>query len=90
MGDPVITVTPTVMDGQVVRWYRSETAAENACEVLSASRNGVMARGYLTEIPDEWIAAAKDVYETLRSNRDADARHLATHTKHWRDGVKKI
>lgn len=80
MTDPVITVKATVFDGTVVRWHRSLTAAENHHPFLSASRNGVMVHGeYLTDIPDELVAAARAAYEELRRNHDADLKHLATH-----------
>ncbi|MEU8362322.1 hypothetical protein AB0C27_40520 [Nonomuraea sp. NPDC048882] len=77
---PVITVTPTIMDGTVVRWHRSLSAAECHAPTVTASRHGVMVpNGYVTEVPPEWLQAAMGAYETLRRNRDADMKHLATH-----------
>lgn len=81
MSDPVIIVFPTIMDGTVVRWYLSESAAENGREVLSASCNGVMVNGYLTDIPPAWLNTARSTYETLKRNDRADVSHLATHQK---------
>lgn len=80
MTDPVITVTATIMDGQVVRWYRTVGAAANHRPVLSASRNGVSVHGeYLTGIPQSWIDTAKQAYADLAADSDADVKRLATH-----------
>ena len=79
MSARIVTVTPTIMDGTVVRWYGSLEAAENPaiCGILSVSRNGVMGGGgYITEA--DWSAAAA-VYAQLICNPRADLRHLATH-----------
>lgn len=77
---PVVLVTPTVMDGTVVRWYRDVAAAEQYRPVLSASRNGVTVHAeYLTSIPDAWVDDARRTHTTLSRNRVADLRHLATH-----------
>lgn len=80
MSDPVITVTHTIMDGQVARWYRSVDAATHHSPVLSASRNGVMVHAeYLTNVPQEWVDAATAAYRELATDRNADVRSLATH-----------
>ena len=73
----VIIVTPTIMDGQVVRWYAGKNAAENDDEMLSASSNGVRVFVYLDDVSDEVMAQAKAAYETLRTG--GDVQHLATH-----------
>jgi hypothetical protein len=87
----VVTATPTIMDGCVVRWYADLNAAETGHEMMSASRNGVRIRAYLHEVPPGAILDATTVHEKLR---DADrapfrpkarnaaeeaARALATH-----------
>ena len=80
MTDPVITVTPTVMDGAVVRWYRSLHAAQHHRPTLSASRDGVTVHArFLTDIPDQWIDAAKRAHRTLADVHGADLDYLATH-----------
>jgi dihydrodipicolinate synthase/N-acetylneuraminate lyase len=80
MSDPVITVTATVMDGQVARWYRSVEDATIHRAVLSASRSGVSVYAeFLTDVPQEWIDAAKAAHAELAADRNADVRHLATH-----------
>jgi hypothetical protein len=76
----VITVTHTVMDGQVARWYQSVEGATYNQPVLSASRNGVSVHAeYLTSIPEDWVAAAKAAYLELAEGPHADVRRLATH-----------
>lgn len=80
MNDPVVTVTATVIDGTVVRWHRSLTAAANHRPAVSASRSGVCVHDrYLTDVPEDWLTAARAVYEALRFDRDAYVGHLATH-----------
>lgn len=77
---PVITVTATIMDGAVVRWHRSQSAAEYCTPTVTASRNGVMVpNGYVTDVPPEWMQAAMQAHETLRRAPGADMKHLATH-----------
>lgn len=73
----IVIITPTIMDGQVVRWYITESAARNGDESLSASRNGVRVFGYLDDIPAEVLEQAKAAYETLRAGGDVE--ELATH-----------
>jgi hypothetical protein len=76
----IITVTATVMDGTVVRWHHTLSAAETHRPAISASRRGVAVQAeYLTDLPPEWVAAATAAYETLRRTPRADMRHLATH-----------
>ncbi|MFG1659055.1 hypothetical protein ACGFIY_21235 [Micromonospora chersina] len=75
----IVTVTPTIMDGTVVRWYSSEDAVEYGREMCSASRNGVRVNGYLTDVPADVLAAAQQAYEALRRDDRTDVGHLATH-----------
>lgn len=74
---PVVTVTQTIMDGTVVRWYESEATFEYGREMVSASRNGVMVPRYLNAVPDDVLAAARDAWRALSKGRDVG--HLATH-----------
>lgn len=83
----IVTVTPTIMDGTVVCWYRpvdvtglGEVVPRSVAgdELASASRNGVLVRGYLHDV-EQVLPAARAAYELLRANRDADLSHLATH-----------
>jgi hypothetical protein len=81
---PVITVTPTIMSGTVVRWYSGLAAAENGREVLSASRDGVMVLDYLTDVPAAWVDAALQAFQAMRADRRVNLMHLATHRhKHF-------
>lgn len=80
MSDLVCTVTPTIQDGTVVRWYRSLRAAEDRAEVVSASRNGVLVRGFLHEVPAEALAKANEAFEILRRNGPRElVQDMATH-----------
>lgn len=72
----VITVTPTIMDGTVVRWYTNLAAAENGREMASASRNRVMLDGAPKTIAD----VAYIVHAQLKTDPNTDdLKHLATH-----------
>lgn len=79
--DWVSVVTPTIMDGTVVRWYRNAADAEAVRPMASASRNRVQIDEHL--IPVELLArvtdAAQGAHRELAGNRDADVRHYATH-----------
>jgi hypothetical protein len=76
--DPVITVTPTITDGTVVRWYPSLDAAKRHDPVASASRNACVVDG---DVPEEWIRAAEQAHARLSADSDADMSHLATHRR---------
>lgn len=75
----VVTVTPTIQDGTVVRWFTSLADAEDCEPVVSASRNRVVQ--HRDPVPEAWLVAAEAVWKALRSNPDADMRHLATHRR---------
>lgn len=86
---PVITVDVAVMDGTVVRWFRSLSAAETNRPTLSASRQGVMVHGeYLTSVPEAWIEAAKTAHRQLTRAPRADMTGLATHARRKALGVR--
>jgi hypothetical protein len=80
--EPVITVTPMIVAGTVVRWYHSTD--DNERPVLSASREGVMIHGdvFWHDIPREWLNRAKDAHEMLKlSGGKRDVGHFATHKR---------
>jgi hypothetical protein len=81
--DIVCTVSTTTQDGTVVRWYRSEIAAEHGPRgaIASASRNGFEVHQRLTdgEMVPGITARAVLVYELLRRRPDADLSGWATH-----------
>ena len=79
MADLICVAFPTIMDGLVLRWYRDHTAYENGSETLSASRNGVMVRCYLHDVPTDVLGAATAAYDLLAAgNRELPAE-MATH-----------
>ena len=74
----IVTVTSTPMDGVVVRWYPNEHAEDRGREIASASRNQV----FVNRDAPTWVhEAAGDAHEALRSDRNADVSHLATHQR---------
>lgn len=75
----IVTVTPTVMSGQVVRWFATESQAEHGAEILSASRDGVWVHTYLHLIAAEQLDAANAAYGRIL--RGEDVGHLATHER---------
>lgn len=80
----VVVITPTIMDGPVVRWYRSEAAARHGGEIMSASRNGVRIGVYLHRVPADAIADAQQAYRSLArrnygTDTPGDVAVLATH-----------
>lgn len=79
--DPaVVIVAPTIMDGTVVRWYRSVAAAETSRASVSASRRGVaIHEEFLTDIPPAWVQEAEQAHRALAGNSRADLNRMATH-----------
>ncbi|MFD6565362.1 hypothetical protein [Micromonospora profundi] len=80
----IVTVTPTIMSGTVVRWYHDNDDLDRLPgiePVASASRDGIRVGVYLHDVPAEVMQAAEEVHETLRRDPDADLSHLATHRK---------
>jgi len=76
----IVTVTSTIMDGTVVRWYRTLPDAQIHRPILSVSRAGVRVHDvYLHEVPDEALAIAQDAWAVLRRDPRHDVRYLATH-----------
>lgn len=76
----VITVNATIMMGTCVYWFRSVGDAERQQVLLTASREGVqVGRGYLTDIPDQWITDARRAHHELAGNPGADMSGWATH-----------
>ena len=69
---------PTIMDGPVVRWYMSMSAAHNGTDVISASRNRVYAHG---DITPELFNAAWEIHQRLKADDKAPTADVVTHTK---------
>lgn len=72
----IVTTTPTIMDGQVLRWYPSLDAAERGDEIVSASRNRVEAYGIPSEV-EPVLADARRAHERLAAGEDVT--DMATH-----------
>lgn len=74
---PVVTATPTIMSGLVVRWH----AVVNGDALLSASRSCVMIHGDVDLARIEpWLDDARRAHEALKAGRRDEAAALATHT----------
>ena len=79
MSARIVTVTPTINDSTVVRWYGSLQAVALSHDIISASRNGVTGGGaYITEA--DWEAASS-AHEALVRDQNADLKYLATHRR---------
>lgn len=90
--EAVVVLYYTIMDGPVLRWYRSEAAAENGNEYMSASRNGVYVNGFLDRIPDAEILKAREAAAELARTPRPDVSRFATHEKPFltRSKVERI
>lgn len=94
MSKLIVTVTPTIMDGPVVRWHPSEAAAladARSIPVMTASRNGVLVEAYLHTVPVDAISDAQQAYRSLarmgHGDIPGDVAVLATHK---RDGDRLV
>jgi len=73
---PVVTATPTIMSGLVIRWR----AVVNGDALLSTSRACVMIHGDVELVRIEpWLNDARRAHQALKAGRDDEARALATH-----------
>lgn len=72
-----VTVTPTIMDGTVVRWFTTAYAMEDCRPVVSASREGVS--GHHGHITPELFDAAWAAHLAIKAGQDVN--HLATHRR---------
>ncbi|MBM0257360.1 hypothetical protein [Micromonospora sp. 4G55] len=80
----IVTVTHTIMDGAVVRWYRPDMPLDQlltARPAISASREGVLVNAYLHEVPEFVLALAQNIHATFQRNPNAPVQHLATHRR---------
>jgi hypothetical protein len=76
MADPIITATPTIQSGLVIRWR----AVINGDALLSASRACVMIHGDVDLARIEpWLDDARRAHDLLRQDRRDEAVALATH-----------
>lgn len=80
----IVTLTPTVLDGIVLRWYPIEDAAGQPAVTVSRNRIEVNADVDLT-VRENATAAFRE----LSRNPTADVRHYATHLR-TRHGLTPI
>lgn len=76
----IVTVTSTIMGGQVVRWYADESAAEYGTASMSASRDGVRVYCFLHQVPDGRLDEAQRLYAILCDGREVP-EGVATHRR---------
>jgi hypothetical protein len=81
----ICTVTPTIMDGTVVRWFfAGDPMADNPAvqPAVSASRNGVMIGIFLHQVPPAVLAQANEAFEILRDGGPRElVQAMATHRR---------
>ncbi|MFD5089377.1 hypothetical protein ACFWMR_02160 [Amycolatopsis thailandensis] len=83
MTNLVVTVTPTIMEGTVIRWYRSLSAASTGGQaVASASRNGFSFFIMLTRADNPLIDAVRDAHDALAAGHVNEVETIATHRRH--------
>lgn len=83
----IVTITPTVMDGTVLRWYDADDDAGQP--VMSVSRNRVSVLEQDRVSPGD-VRAAAEAHAALKADRYADVRSYATHYRTQRSGLVPI
>jgi hypothetical protein len=83
----IIIRFPTIMDGPVVRWYRTMLDAELSREVISASRNRVTAHG---EVTPDLFNQAWEVHQRLKSDSQASTLDVVTHRKSFTGAISPV
>lgn len=85
----IVTITPTVMDGTVLRWWDTDDPEKALGQpVVSVSRNRIEANA--DEVPEDVQRAAIEAFAELRRDRLADVRRFATHYRTIRSGLVPI
>lgn len=74
----LVTETATIMSGRVVRWYRSDYAADHREDTISASVEHVCANGYIDK---ELFDAAWAVHLRLKADSRCDLTDVVTHKR---------
>jgi hypothetical protein len=72
----IVTITPTVMDGTVLRWYDADDGTGQP--VMSVSRNRVSVLDK-DRVDPAAVQAAAEAHAALKTDRYADVRGYATH-----------
>lgn len=76
---PIVVAYPTIKDGLVLRWYRTEKDATEGDEFMSVSRNGASIYCAAAEVPPEAAADAVRAATLFELGRDEEVHQLATH-----------
>lgn len=86
----IVTITPTPLDGTVLRWFDAD-AAEDAtgAPLVTVSRHQLQVRDG-AEVPGDAQRAAIEAFAELRRDRLADVRRFATHYRTIRSGLVPI
>ena len=82
----IVTITPTVMDGTVLRWYPRDDASGQPAMSVSRNRVEVHEKDLLGP---EHVQAAAEAHAALKADRYADVTGYATHLK-LRSGLVPI
>jgi hypothetical protein len=86
----IVTVTPTVMDGTVLRWFDTDDPEQAiGAPLLSVSHHRLDVRDG-AEVPEDVQRAAIEAFAELRTDRLADVRRFATHYRTIRSGLVPI
>lgn len=89
-----VTVTPTIQDGTVIRWFRSDGAMDRCEPVVSASRKAVIVHRYdiETTVDREELNHLVDwaLGWQVRIKMGEKMSHLATHEREHTFGGKWV
>lgn len=88
----VVIAYPTILDGLVLRWFRTaEDAANHRC-FQSVSRNAVEIYIDASEIPGQATVDAANAYQFLKARREDDAMAFVTHrfTRFMGDEIEPV
>ncbi len=77
--EPVVIAYPTIMDGLVLRWYRTEADAVGGDEFMSVSRNGISIYCSPLDIQTQAKINAGEALKLLELGRRDEAERYATH-----------
>ncbi len=73
----IVTTTPTIMDGHVLRWYPNETTERSERPLLGVSRNGISVHATYLHQVEHLLDDAREAHRRLAAGQDVT--DLATH-----------
>lgn len=86
----IVTVTPTPLDGTVLRWFDTDDAQDaTGAPLVTVSAHQLAVRDG-AEVPDGVQRDAIAAFAELRRDRLADVRRFATHYRTIRSGLVPI